>query len=179
MSRLVLPFSFGLLIVISSCSVGDVSSPDPNPGSDAAALIDSGLGDVDAQAADPDCEPAASPNGSGQHNPGNSCIEAGCHDGAGDPPLWTLAGTLYLDKEGTTPLAGGTLVFTDANATEFKLRTSTNGNFFTNEAIVFPIQVKASLCPNTLPMNQAIDANMGSCNSAGCHVAGNRIYVPE
>lgn len=176
--------SFSLVLSLAvACKVGDTSQNAPNVAVDAtAAVIDGGGGGgegPDAQAADPDCEPAAAPNGNGRHNAGVSCIESGCHDGAGEPPLWTLAGTLYVDKEGTTPLAGGTLVFTDANDAEFKLKTAANGNFFTNDVIAFPIQVKASVCPNSLSMVQGIDAAMASCNKAGCHVANDRVYVPE
>lgn len=172
---------FSIAIVVS-CKVGDTSSQGPGPSGDsdaAVATADGGGDGVDAQAADPDCEELAAPNGSGQHNPGLSCVEAGCHDGGGEPPLFTLAGTLYLDQAGTTPLAGATLVFTDNNAVEIKLRTSSNGNFYTNQDIAFPIQAKASLCPNSLSMTAPIDQAMGNCNQAGCHVAGNRIYVPE
>lgn len=166
-------------VVALSCNVGDVSEGGPNVASDAAAAVTDGGGEADALAADPDCEPAATPNGNGQHNAGISCIVGGCHDGASGPPLWTLAGTLYTDLEGTTPLAGGTLIFTDANDQEIKLTTASNGNFYTGDAIAFPVKVKASRCPNSLSMDMAITTAQASCNQAGCHAAGNRIYVPE
>ena len=167
-----------------SCKVGDFSEQDPNAGtSDAAvaAFDASNVGGADAQPSDPDCEESVLPNGAGEHNPGLSCIVGGCHDGnTADVPLWTLAGTAYTDINGTTPLAGGTVLYTDANGLEVKMVTAQNGNFYTSQAVAFPIQATASRCPNTLPMNTAIADNMGSCNAAGCHdIAGNRIYVPE
>lgn len=187
MSRLACASLFALPLVLAmapSCKVGDFSEQDPNAGTNDAAVAAfdaSNVGGADAQPSDPDCEESVLPNGAGQHNPGLSCIVGGCHDGnTADVPLWTLAGTAYTDINGTTPLAGGTILYTDANGLEVKMVTAQNGNFYTSQAVAFPIQATASRCPNTLPMNTAIADNMGSCNAAGCHdIAGNRIYVPE
>ena len=168
--------------VVMSCNVGDVSQNGPNVASDAAVAVSDagGGGEADALAADPDCEPAATPNGNGEHNAGSSCTDSDCHDGnTANVPLWTLSGTMFLDLAGTTPLAGGTLIVTDANAQEIKLTTASNGNFYTGDAIAFPVQVKASRCPNSLSMNMAITTAEAGCNQGGCHAAGNRIYVPE
>jgi len=184
MSRCALLSLLALPLIIagaSSCEVGDVTTAGtPQVTTDATAAEDGG-GEVtpDATAADPNCSPAAAPNGNGQHNAGTSCIDQGCHDGGGPPPKWTLSGTLYTDIEGTTPLAGGTIIFTDANAQEIKLITASNGNFYTGDPIAFPITVKGSRCPNTVPMIAPVTAAQGSCNLAGCHGAGNRSYVPE
>jgi hypothetical protein len=179
LSLIVLPVALSLA---PSCKVGDVSEREINgAGNDASVAVFDGGGGADAQPVDPDCEEAVTPNADGHHNAGQTCINAGCHDGnTQDAPLWTLAGTAYTDINGTTPLAGGTILYTDANNAEIKIITDTNGNFYTGATIVFPIQAVASLCPNTLPMNTAVAANMANCNTAGCHgEAGNRIYVPE
>tara|TARA_R110002096_G_scaffold250980_1_gene443578 strand:+ start:14720 stop:15286 length:567 start_codon:yes stop_codon:yes gene_type:complete len=182
LSLIALPIA---LSMAPSCKVGDVSERENNAaGSDAAAdVIDGGeVAGIDAQAVDDDCELAVTPNNDGNHNPGQSCIVAGCHDGnTQDAPLWTLAGTAYTDINGTTPLAGGTILYTDANNAEIKIITDTNGNFYTAQTILFPIQVAGSRCPNTLPMVAAVaDAAMANCNQGGCHGTGDsRIYVPE
>lgn len=168
------------LAFTSACGVGDVDEP-------AVTAIDASL-DVDldgatvladAQVEDPDCLPAAAPNGNGNHNAGANCSSQNCHGGPGAAPNWTLAGTLYTDLAGTGVVAGGTLIFTDADNNEIQLVTASNGNFYTLEPVVFPVAVKASRCPNSLSMTAPIAENMGSCNQGGCHDSGKRIYLPE
>src|SRR4029079_17872811 len=96
------------------------------------------------------------------HNPGQACLT--CHDGGtADAPLWTLAGTLYADGAGTTPLPGGTIIVTDNTGAEIKIISGDNGNFFTSQTIVFPVHIKASRCPDERPMNNA--QSIGDCNS--------------
>ncbi len=168
------------LALATACKVGDFSERTGNVESDADVVVpDASEGPVVDAMPGVDCEEEALPNGGGQHNPGLSCIVGGCHDGnTQDVPLWTMAGTAYVDIQGTAPLVGGTIVVTDANDQELKLITARNGNFYTAQPIAYPVQVKGSLCPNTIEMVSPVEANGASCNLGGCHdAAGNRIYV--
>lgn len=141
---------------------------------------DGGSAAPDASLADPNCAPLGSANGNGKHNDGRNCVSTNCHDGQGKPPGWTLAGTLYEDKEGSAPVAGGTMIFSDANGKEIRLVTARNGNFYTLEPLVFPLRAKASICPNTVGMPDEITESMAGCNATGCHSeAGSRIFVPK
>lgn len=168
------PFVLCSLSLFAACTVGDVRDLDPQVGVDAAA------GDPDPDpgpdAAPVECRDAVPSAGNGEHNPGQACIA--CHAG-GEGPTFTLAGTLYADAAGTTPLAGATIVVTDATGATFDLVTHDNGNFWTNQAVTFPVRVAASRCPDTVPMVSAINA--GDCNVGGCHAAGapsGRIHLP-
>jgi hypothetical protein len=166
-----------VFFLLSSCTVGNVQDQRPQ-GTDATlAPIDaSGL---DASWIDPDCTPEAPANGNGQHNAGANCGSGNCHDGLGAPPKWSLAGTLYVDPEGSAPVVGGTLVVLDSEGTELVLTTATNGNFYTLEPLVFPLTIKASRCPNSLSMKAEVPGDLQSCNQGGCHEAGKRIYLPQ
>jgi len=161
-------------LALYSCDVGNVLKTSSS-NMDATASTQ-----ADAQAPDPNCEPSAAADGNGRHNPGSSCISSGCHDTSDLTKKWTLAGTLYSNAGGAKAVGGATVVITDAASKEIKLVTSSNGNFFTEAAITFPVQVKASRCPNTNAMIGSVDASGGNCNIAGCHSANDdRIYVPK
>lgn len=125
---------------------------------------------------DENCIDLVGANGNGKHNPGRNCMEGGCHDGA--VTKFTIAGTLYKDKDGSAPVAGATLVFTDENNAEIKLITASNGNYYTSQNITFPVKVKATGCPNSKSMGAEISEANGGCNKDGCHVAGKRVYLP-
>ena len=117
----------------------------------------------------------------GKHRPGASCTE-GCHDGRllAGPPL-TLGGTVYTRPTGGVPVAGATLVVTDARGRELRLTRGQTGNFYTREQLEFPLRVAGSLCPSSSVMVAPVAASAGaartSCNSGGCHDAGRRIAL--
>ena len=55
------------------------------------------------------------------HRPGQPCIV--CHDGAfGDPPEFSIAGTIFVDGNDTTPLSDATLEMNESYSC--KLRTA-------------------------------------------------------
>lgn len=117
------------------------------------------------------CIPPGAPPTSGHHNPGEGCL--GCHQG-GNAPRWTLAGTLYTKASGGATLSGATIEAVDAQGQVIRIVTSTNGNFYTGQAITFPVTVRASACPSSVAM---VDPpNDGNCNS--CHDAAMRIHLP-
>src|SRR5690606_12960377 len=98
----------------------------------------------------------------GHHNSGRSCFQ-NCHNHG-----FTLAGTLYTNATGNSAFGGATISITDAANQSFDLVVNSNGNFFTNRQITFPVLVIASACPTAVRMD-ASSAN-GDCNA--CHVGG-------
>ena len=160
---------FGALVALTACfDLGDVRDVGgPGGGPDAGTGGDD-PGGPDAGGASLECLDAVPNPGDGEHNPGQACIA--CHQADGGP-TFTLAGTLYADPAGTTPLAGATIVVTDADGTVTELVTRQNGNFWTNDPLAFPVRVSATRCPDTTPMIGAVAAP-GDCNSGGCHAAG-------
>jgi hypothetical protein len=103
----------------------------------------------------------------GHHNEGLGCITSGCHDG-GTPaaPRWTVAGTLYRG-DGAATLSGGTIQLVDASGTEVTLVSAQNGNFWTSQAVMFPLTAKATACTESRSMPTPVPT--GSCNQGGCH----------
>ena len=139
--------------------------------------MDSGSGGKDSGPADAGfCVKTATPS-LGHHNPGLNCITGNCHGPGGSGPLWTVAGTLWADTAGTTPLSGATVVVTDANGQVLQLATATNGNFHTATPVVHPLTVMASKCPNTLQMTAKVSAVQG-CNQTNCHNAAMPMHLP-
>jgi len=122
------------------------------------------------------CDTAVATTTSGRHNPGQACLN--CHSSAGGETPFTIGGTLYKGANGTTPIVGATIHLVDANGKDIPLVTAVNGNFWTTQAVVFPVTVKASRCPDTLAMVAPVTAAGGNCNMGGCHVAGARVYLP-
>jgi hypothetical protein len=126
------------------------------------------------------CDPiAAAPSiASGKHNPGLSCISASCHSvGKGSLNAFTVGGTLYTSIGGGTPVNRATIHIIDANNVDHRVSTATNGNFWYDAPLTFPIKVRASLCPNVdQPMISTVATSGGNCNA--CHGSGNRIHLP-
>jgi hypothetical protein len=159
-----------VLLALAACDLGDVrdlgsmGAPDADvvePGPDAASV--------------PCADPVANVGG-GEHNPGQACVA--CHAADGGPDF-TLAGTLYADPGGVTPLAGATIVVIDAGGASIEMVTQSNGNFWTSEPLTFPVHVSATRCPDTTPMVSAVSS--ADCNAGGCHATGSstgRIHLP-
>jgi hypothetical protein len=103
------------------------------------------------------------------HRPGQPCLV--CHGGSGPgSPQWAVAGTVYLDEVGTSPLVGGTVTVTDATGSERALGTNEAGNFYISTddwQPVYPLHVKLQSGNQTIQMNSRINGN-GSC--ADCHL---------
>jgi hypothetical protein len=117
------------------------------------------------------------------HRPGQPCLL--CHDGAvGDPPKFTVAGTIYVEANDLTPAVGADVHLTSIDGTTFTSTTNAAGNFyvvpqqFTPE---YPIKVDVTYGGVTVKMTANVGRD-GSC--AGCHFdpAGasspGHIYVP-
>jgi len=85
--------------------------------------------------------------------PGEDCLP--CHDGATAPPFTTA---------GTWGPPGRTVSISDANGKAVTLVTNAAGNFYTEEAIAFPLRV--SVAGEAMPD----PVTYGGCNR--CHGAG-------
>ncbi|HTM22350.1 MAG TPA: hypothetical protein VL172_17640 [Kofleriaceae bacterium] len=125
---------------------------------------------------DPGCLPIAAPNGSGHHNAGQDCMN--CHAAGGEGPLFTLGGTLFSSVGGTAPVAGATITVHPATGADLALITASNGNFWSTQALTFPLTVGANGCPSVRTMPNPVAADGAGCNGAGCHDAGSRIHLP-
>jgi hypothetical protein len=182
-SNLVLPVACSL--VLAACTAGEVATRGQGAGTDGpdSGVIDpGGDGDGDGPLYDAgtvtptgDCDdPVTSGLPSGKHNAGRDCLD--CHDGNGGAPHWTAAGTIYTAPTGGAALPGATIHLTDADGTEVVLVSAANGNFWTTEALTFPLHARASSCPDDRMMGGAIA--QGSCNQSGCHDSAMRISLP-
>lgn len=105
----------------------------------------------------------ASP-GSGQHHAGEDCLS--CHASLSNAKF-TVAGTLFFDGKAAT---GATIEIVDCTGKKLALPTADNGNFYTTDAVGFPLTVRASKCPANADMDTK--AATGSCNAKSCHGGG-------
>ena len=180
--------SLCVLLAAAACEVGVVESsggvgsgtptPDGGGGSPGdgdgsggggGATPDAGGGVNAAQ----NCEVDLAGLPSGKHNAGAICRE--CHDGS-PAPNWTIAGTIYTTVDADGPLPGATIEITDADGKVLTLKSALNGNFWTPEALTFPLTVRATRCDADETMPTQVETAGASCNS--CHGLGSRIALP-
>jgi hypothetical protein len=102
------------------------------------------------------------------HRPGQPCLL--CHDGElGDPPQFSIAGTLFLQPTGRKPVNRATIELHGADGSTFKLTSNSAGNFYVEPSRyspAFPLEVKVSYQDEVTTMPSLIGRD-GSC--AGCH----------
>lgn len=166
------------VLALAGC-VGDVGTAGMGSGSN---RDDAGIADAPPKLKWPDAAPGmgntlpcentvSNPTIDGRHNPGMSCFQS-CHNHG-----FTLAGTLYTNSTGNSAFVGATVTITDNNGVTQKLITASNGNFYSRQAIAFPVLVIASACPSAVKMNNS--TTNGDCNKAGCHNGGpNQMHLP-
>jgi hypothetical protein len=141
----------------SAGDMGAVPPPDPV-----------GTGDMGA------CAPIEATTRS-SHNRGQECLR--CHATGQDPLLrWTIAGTLWSDPFGVTPRAGATVTVVDAKGVTVRMVTDVEGNFYSLQAVTFPVTATASGCPSTRAMSGKVNA--GGCNAVGCHDGARPAMLP-
>lgn len=87
--------------------------------------------------------------------PGQDCL--GCHDGGGEARRWTVAGTWRR---------GAHVVVTDANGRSVTMTGNKVGNFYTAEALTFPIRVAVDGREMALS-SSGKNVTYGGCNL--CH----------
>jgi hypothetical protein len=110
------------------------------------------------------CKNATTAPGDGHHNTGKNCFD-NCHNHG-----FSLAGTLYTNSTGNTGFSGATITVVDSTNKEINIVTNLNGNFYTTQAMAFPVLVMASACPSAAKMNVAVAATGRGCNT--CHIGG-------
>ena len=85
---------------------------------------------------------------------GDDCL--GCHSGGGEAKAWTVAGTMGHQ--------GSAVTISDAKGWSFTIRANQAGNFYSAEAMAFPLRVAV----DGAVMSAAVSD--GSCNN--CHGHG-------
>jgi hypothetical protein len=96
--------------------------------------------------------------------PGDDCL--GCHSGGGEAKAWTVAGTTGIGgtADALPGRQGSSIAISDASGRSFTICANQAGNFYTAEAVTFPLSVAV----DGQPMTGAV--NDGSCNN--CHGHG-------
>jgi phosphatidate phosphatase APP1 len=112
--------------------------------------------------------------GSATMRPGEDCLS--CHSSGQD--AFTLAGTVFGDASAaaSSGLSGVTVAITDKNGTKVTLTSNAAGNFYTSQALAFPVSVQVQSGTAVAQMHSP--AERGGCN--GCHAASSslgRIHV--
>lgn len=103
------------------------------------------------------------------HRPGQPCLL--CHDGAlGDPPAFSVAGTIFDDPIDLLGEDGATVSLTDTNGSTYSATTNAAGNFYITPgewSPTFPLTVSVTSV-TTVTMQSQIGRS-GAC--ATCHVS--------
>jgi hypothetical protein len=106
------------------------------------------------------------------HRPGQPCLV--CHDGAfGDPPAFSVAGTIYATPSSLVGLEGATVSITDSQGPPFTtMATNAAGNFYVTPDQWSPVYPLSSISvistsSNFVTMQSAVGRD-GAC--ASCHV---------
>ena len=103
------------------------------------------------------------------HRPGQPCTL--CHDGAiGDPPAFSVAGTVFQSAIGTVGQANVKVTITGADGQVFAATTNSAGNFYLTPAQAqpkYPTRVSLGAGGTTVTMQSHIGW-AGACGS--CHV---------
>lgn len=117
------------------------------------------------------------------HRPGQPCTT--CHDGElGDPPEFTVAGTIYKTEGDTTPAVGATVSMTSVDGKTFDTTTNEAGNFYVQPSQFkpgYPMKVAVTFGQITVKMTSEIGRN-GSC--AKCHTdpagptSAGHVFIP-
>ena len=102
------------------------------------------------------------------HRPGQPCVL--CHDGTtGDPPRFTVGGTVYVDVNNLTPADGATVSLTSADGTHYDAKTNAAGNFYvvpSQFVPAYPLTVVVSYSNSKATMYGHVGRD-GSCSD--CH----------
>ena len=117
------------------------------------------------------------------HRPGQPCVT--CHDGAlGDPPHFTVAGTVFVNATDKAGAVGATVTLTSADDTTYTATTNSVGNFYVEPkdfTPTYPMKVVVEYEHITVKMTSHVGRD-GSCadchtNPAGPTSAG-QVYIP-
>ncbi len=117
------------------------------------------------------------------HRPGQPCTL--CHDGKlGDPPEFTVAGTIFENENSPTPAVGATVTLTGVDGKTYEATTNEAGNFYVQPsqfAPGYPMKTAVAFGGVTVKMTSEIGRN-GSCST--CHVdpagptSAGHVFIP-
>ncbi|MDB4933871.1 MAG: hypothetical protein JWP87_843 [Labilithrix sp.] len=117
------------------------------------------------------------------HRPGQPCTT--CHDGAlGNPPKFSVAGTVYIDELGAQAASNAVVSLTDSTGKKHDATTNTAGNFYLRPGEFtpsYPMKVSVAYSGINVTMTSEI-GRAGSCADCHTHPAGptsaGLIYMP-
>ncbi len=104
-------------------------------------------------------------------NQGEDCLS--CHRPGGKAPrsLFTVSGTVFRDAAGDpreTGAGGVAVVLTEAGGRRIELLTNAAGNFWTKEAVAFPVRAALRAQPaGAVREGPPVACAHGNCNA--CH----------
>lgn len=106
--------------------------------------------------------------------PGEDCLS--CH--ASGDHAFTLAGTVFGDAAAAASAGLGdvTITITDKNGAKVTMTSNSAGNFYTSQALAFPVAVAVR---RGSAVSEMSSASSGACND--CHKGSGspgRVYVP-
>lgn len=117
------------------------------------------------------------------HRPGQPCIT--CHDGAiGDPPKFSVAGTIYVNENDLVAANGAVVTLTDDNGKQYSTAANQAGNFYVTPSEfdpVYPMKVLVTYDKIDVKMTSHVGRD-GSC--ADCHkdpfgpTSAGHIFIP-
>jgi len=73
--------------------------------------------------------------GDGMHHAGEDCARCHCMGGRAEAYAWTMSGTLYADRSGSSLLRGGEVVLQDRDGNVISMTSNEAGNFWTTAPI--------------------------------------------
>ncbi len=111
------------------------------------------------------------------HSPGNLEDEDRDEDEDEDE-LFTVAGTVFATSLGGGGVSGVTVRVTDAGGAVIEMSSNSAGNFFTSEAITFPVTAEVERGGEVLEMAASVEsADCNTCHSCGGS-AGAKLFAP-
>ena len=104
-------------------------------------------------------------------NQGEDCVSCHKPDGKAPRALFTVSGTIFRSAGGEPRETGArdvALTLTDASGRQLELKTNPGGNFYSREALRFPVRVALRTAPDGAPRlgPEGVCAH-GDCNL--CH----------
>jgi hypothetical protein len=155
------------------------------------ALVACGQNPQTGDGGDTPLDVVAGWSGSPTMNPGLDCLS--CHSAGSNPPFfandrpWTIAGTVYASPDALADAGQPNvqILVTDANGQQLTLVSNAAGNFYTAEAVAFPLQslmvqnkthrMQMDLASPYTPI-PGFPSLTGDCNS--CHTQPSTFQAP-
>jgi hypothetical protein len=113
----------------------------------------------------------------GNHNAGRDCLS--CHDGSGEAPQFTFAGTLYNGSG--TAVAGAEIRVVDAAGKAVSVYSATDGNFYQKGSSTFAAPGHAgarNAATTNLMVSQVTNGGCNSCHCTGSSCTTAPLHVP-